>query len=95
MKRVFQNLLMNVIRYGSMPFQIELYRKEKDLACVFSNAIKGEHIEVEHIFDRFYQADHSRGNNGSGLGMAIVKDLCKKMNIIIESQNRVWYNLPS
>lgn len=45
---------------------------------MFSNAIKGEHIEVEHIFDRFYQADHSRGNNGSGLGMAIVKDLCKR-----------------
>lgn len=86
MKRVFQNLLMNAIRYGSMPFQIELYRKERDLACVFSNAIKGEHIEVEHIFDRFYQADHSRGNNGSGLGMAIVKDLCKKMNIIIEAK---------
>ena len=86
MKRIFQNLLMNVIRYGSMPFQIELYRKEKDLVCVFSNAIKGEHIEVEHIFDRFYQADHSRGNNGSGLGMAIVKDLCEKMNIVIEAK---------
>lgn len=86
MKRVFQNLLINVIRYGSMPFQIELYRKEKYLVCVFSNAIKGEHIDVEHIFDRFYQADHSRGNNGSGLGMAIVKDLCEKMNIVIEAK---------
>lgn len=86
MRRVFQNLLMNVIRYGRMPFQIELFRKGNDILCVFSNAVNDEHIDVEHIFDRFYQADHSRGNDGSGLGMAIVKDLCEKMNVAIEAK---------
>lgn len=86
MKRVFQNLLMNVIRYGRMPFQIELFRKEQDIFCVFSNATNKEDIDVEHIFDRFYRADHSRGNDGSGLGMAIVKNLCEKMDVAIEAK---------
>ncbi|MBI9043513.1 MAG: hypothetical protein JEZ06_03455 [Anaerolineaceae bacterium] len=45
---------------------------------------------LEHIFDRFYQVDHSRGgeNKGSGLGLSIAKSLieAQKGQIIIESQ---------
>jgi signal transduction histidine kinase len=41
--------------------------------------------EVRHIFERFYKADSSRGQDkkGTGLGLSIVKEIIRAHNEII------------
>ena len=76
MKRIFQNLIINTLRYGSAPFTIVI-RQEKDrVHCTFSNHADPAQIDVSRIFHRFYQGDRARQRGGSGLGMAIVSELC-------------------
>lgn len=84
LKRVFQNLIVNVIRYGKNPFTISLYAKGSEAICVFSNAMIGE-VDVDQLFTRFYQGDGARGAKGSGLGMAIVKELCDQMQVAVQA----------
>lgn len=68
MKRIFQNLIINTLRYGSAPFTIVI-RQEKDrVHCTFSNHADPAQIDVSRIFQRFYQGDRARQRGGSGLG---------------------------
>ncbi len=43
--------------------------------------------DLAHIFDRFYKADASRGTEGSGLGLTLVKEIADryKINVNVES----------
>lgn len=88
MKRILQNMINNTLRYGSDPYCIHLYRSENHIVLKMSNALAKDintPIDVEHIFDRFYKGNTSRQNKGSGLGMAIVKELCKQMHIDVQA----------
>ena len=86
MKRIFQNLIINTLRYGSAPFTIVI-RQEKDrVHCTFSNHADPAQIDVSRIFQRFYQGDCARQRGGSGLGMAIVSELCAQMDIHIQAR---------
>ena len=38
------------------------------------------------LFQRFYQGDRARQRGGSGLGMAIVSELCAQMDIHIQAR---------
>lgn len=87
MRRIFQNLIVNVIRYGKEPFTIQLYPQGARLFCVFTNACSDE-VDVAAIFQRFYKGDAARGSKGSGLGMAIVKELCERMNIEVQAEKQ-------
>lgn len=78
--RVFENLLMNAIRYSTKPGVIKvILSKDKDFALVSlqnkCHSISEE--ELSKIFDRFYRVDKSRSSDtgGSGLGLAIAKNI--------------------
>lgn len=77
--RVFSNLINNMLKHGEDKVIITL-RKEKDgILTEFANAAPGlKQEDVEHIFDRFYTADPTRGGNNTGLGLYIVKTLVEK-----------------
>lgn len=88
MKRILQNMINNTLRYGSNPYCIHLYRSENHVVLKMSNALAKDiedPIDIEHIFDRFYKGNTSRQNKGSGLGMAIVKELCKQMHVNVQA----------
>jgi two-component system, OmpR family, heavy metal sensor histidine kinase CusS len=77
-ERVLGNLLDNALRFtpenGSI--QIALSERDSDFEVAVSDTGRG--INPEHlprVFDRFYRADSSRGSDGAGLGLALVKSI--------------------
>lgn len=70
--RMVHNLVQNVLKHGCDYFEI----KECNRQIYFINkVIHSENIEVNRLFDRFYQADLSRHQNSTGLGLSIVKQI--------------------
>lgn len=83
LRRVFTNLLTNVLRYGSDAPRIEQAGRE----LRFSNEVDDPGaLNVERMFTRFYRADHSRTSAGSGLGLAIVASLTRAMRMDVRAE---------
>ena len=77
-ERAVGNLVDNALRFtpenGSI--QIALVEHAKDFEIAVSD--NGSGIAPEHlprVFDRFYRAESSRGSDGAGLGLALVKSI--------------------
>ena len=77
-ERAVGNLLDNALRFtpenGSI--QIALSKRNGDFEVAVSDTGCG--IAPEHlprVFDRFYRAESSRGSDGAGLGLALVKSI--------------------
>lgn len=76
--RIFRNLVVNALRYGSEAPRIV----QEGTAITFSNRVANpEAIDAERLFERFYQGDSARAGEGSGLGLAIVSQLAKALDI--------------
>lgn len=76
--RIFRNLVVNALRYGSEAPRIV----QEGAAITFSNRVANpEAIDAERLFERFYQGDAARAGKGSGLGLAIVAQLAKALGI--------------
>lgn len=74
LERMMHNLLNNALKHGNNYFEI----KEEDNKIYFINGVQNsETIELERIFDRFYQSDLSRHQNSTGLGLSIVKQIAE------------------
>ncbi|MGY0374943.1 ATP-binding protein [Clostridium sp. JNZ J1-5] len=78
--RVFDNLLINAVKYSLKPGKIIVKLYEKEESVVISIHNKGKNIpkeELPYLFERFYRMDKSRtsDNGGSGLGLAISKNI--------------------
>ncbi|MEI4830035.1 HAMP domain-containing sensor histidine kinase [Bacillus sp. FJAT-53711] len=78
--RVFDNLLMNAIKYSKDEGEITVsLQKQRRNICI-SVANHSEEFtkeELENVFERFYKKDQSRSrvSEGSGLGLAIAKSI--------------------
>ena len=77
-ERAVGNLVDNALRFtpenGSI--QIALAERATDFEVAVSD--NGSGIAPEHlprVFDRFYRAESSRGSDGAGLGLALVKSI--------------------
>ncbi|PYL10092.1 MAG: two-component sensor histidine kinase [Verrucomicrobia bacterium] len=77
-ERAVGNLLENALRFtpenGSI--QIALSQHNTDFEVAVSDTGRG--IAPEHlprVFDRFYRVESSRGSDGAGLGLALVKSI--------------------
>lgn len=74
--RVFENLLVNIIKYA-MPHTrvyIEITQEEGDAVVRMKNVSAAElDFNPDEIMERFVRGDASRNTEGSGLGLAIVK----------------------
>ncbi|MBQ9458434.1 MAG: HAMP domain-containing histidine kinase [Oscillospiraceae bacterium] len=81
--RIVQNLLQNAYKYGKEGGHVWLSLKLENGAAVLRVADDGIGIapeDVEHIWQRFWQADASRGEDGgSGLGLAMVREMAEFM----------------
>ncbi|HGI4617055.1 TPA: sensor histidine kinase [Streptococcus agalactiae] len=82
--QVWINLLDNAIKYSEDIVDLSVRMEETNnhyLRVIISDKGRGiSQYDVQHIFDKFYQADQSHNQQGNGLGLAIVKRiivLCK------------------
>ena len=79
--RAIYNLLQNAYKYGSENGFIKLSLKKDGVMAVLNVKDNGIGIAPEDqdkIWQRFWQADPSRGENGSsGLGLAMVKEIAE------------------
>ena len=79
MSRVVQNLLQNAYKYGREGGRIDVALHAQDGSAVLTVADDGIGIEkddLDKIWQRFWQADASRGEDGgTGLGLAMVKEI--------------------
>lgn len=83
MKRIFDNLISNALKYGSSAISIT----QKGRSIWFANAVDDpDSIDAERIFERFYQADAARSEEGSGLGLAVVANLTRAMRIEVHAE---------
>lgn len=76
--KLLNNLISNAYRYGRQEGHIYVELAEADGEVQLSVADDGIGIEEEKlplIWNRFYQADASRGSKGAGLGLSIVKEI--------------------
>ncbi|NOW90129.1 signal transduction histidine kinase [Clostridium beijerinckii] len=80
LQRIVQNLISNILKYGSSYVKISLVKKEHVELC-FANKIQDpKKIDVNLLFEKFYTADKSRSSGSTGLGLSIVKLLAERIN---------------
>lgn len=94
LKRVFINLIDNALRATEKTGFVKISWQIKDnyiLINISDNGIGMDKEHLEHIFERFYRVDSSREREkgGSGLGLALVKDITLMHNgqVFVESKN--------
>lgn len=89
--RVFENLLMNAIRYSLKPGEIKVRLTKEEgfsLVSVQNECDNLSEEDLKKIFDRFYRVEKSRSSDtgGSGLGLAIAKNIVQLQGGSIEAK---------
>ena len=99
LKRIFDNLLGNSIKYAEVkPLEIHIALKEeyaiqderKWITVSFAdNGIGVREDQLAHLFEEFYRGDESRNRKeGNGLGLYIVKYLMQAFGGSVAAENR-------
>ena len=73
LRQLVTNLFMNAVKFSKPEGGSITIRLTQEALSVTDNGIGIPAAELERIFDRFYQVETSRGNDGFGLGLALVK----------------------
>ena len=77
--RLIDNNLSNAIKYSKIESTIKIILKDNILEF---HSFGKQIVDVNKIFDKYTRENDSSG--GHGLGLSIVKDICKKYNIEIK-----------
>jgi signal transduction histidine kinase len=103
--QVLGNILANSLRYTPSGGHVVLTVRRDDPMIVFTVRDDGIGIppaDLPHIFERFYRVDKSRSSEGggSGIGLAVVKNLVEQMGGLISAESlpgqytRITFTLP-
>ncbi len=80
MSRILYNIIKNAWVHGEKKIMLKTMWSKSSFLFICRNYMqKGQTVDTEKIFDRFYKADKARNHVSTGLGLAIAKELTKKM----------------
>lgn len=94
LEHVWFNLIDNAIKYSKTNGTIKIYLKQEEKNVIVSITDNGEGMNeevIKHIFEKFYQKDSARKNEGNGLGLALVKriiNICKGEITVSSEENK-------
>ncbi|HVW66688.1 MAG TPA: ATP-binding protein [Candidatus Peribacteraceae bacterium] len=71
-RQVIANLISNAIKFNKKKGSVTVMLTKNELD-ISDTGIGIDASDLPHVFDRFYQADTSRSEEGYGLGLALVK----------------------
>ena len=80
-EQAVQNLAANALKHTPPGGVVRLSARQDPARVTLSVSDNGIGIPAEHlphVFDRFYKADRSRSQSGSGLGLSIVKAIIER-----------------
>jgi len=79
LRRLIRNLLDNASHHGKPPIEVELAPGESTLILDVTDAGDGiPESEWENVFKPFYRLSLSQNKTGSGLGLALVKQIARR-----------------
>src|SRR5699024_5345857 len=92
-QQVFRNVIDNAQKYSDEGTQILIDVRQTDQYIIITTTDEGIGIpaqEIPYIFDRLYRVEKSRSrwSGGSGLGMAISKEIVESHGGSIEIQSK-------
>ena len=73
---VWSNLLSNAVKFSPQGAVLSVRLEKQDHLVIFTVTDRGPGMSADvqrHIFDKFYQGDPSRRQEGSGLGLPLAK----------------------
>lgn len=91
---IWDNLIKNAVKCTDRGGSIYCSAKEEDgyvVVVIRDSGCGMSEKTMEHIFDKFYQADSSRNSTGNGLGLSIVKRLVDLCNGTITVQSELQH----
>lgn len=82
LERVVTNLVTNALRHGAGAPRISERCLDGRIELSVTNAVRNPAaMDVERLFERFYQGDAARGSQGSGLGLSVAANLSRAMGV--------------
>ena len=91
LEQAVQNLASNALRHTPPGGRIRLGASRDGAMVKLAVIDSGVGIPVQHlphVFDRFYKADQSRSQSGSGLGLSIVKAIVERHGGAVSVRSR-------
>lgn len=93
LKQIWTNLFSNALKFtdknGNIAIKIEKSCDNKTVVSISDNGIGIDEEGQKHLFEKFYQGDTSRRQEGNGLGLALVKTICDLTNSEIKVNSKV------
>ena len=90
--QVWTNLLDNAVKYSSDSVHLMIdIQEENDTArvTIADNGIGMSEEDQRHIFEQFYQVEHSHVQEGNGLGLTIVKTIVDQLGGSISFESEI------
>lgn len=90
--QIWINLISNAIKFSKINGNIEIRGKKVDNNYVVKISDDGIGIapkDIQHIYEKFFQADTSHSTTGNGLGLSIVSEIIKLHNGNIEVESEI------
>ena len=83
--QIFENIFNNSIKYANTKIDVSLNEDDDYFVATIKDYGPGiEDADMPFIFEKFYRGKNSKGKNGTGLGLYIVKYMIEKMHGKIE-----------